>query len=126
MRAGSGRWSIIILTAHRRCKTCSSASNPHRSRREDSISPQTGGHHSHRYGLLREAHHEAGQVLGVSGRERNAALLHHEDLLVGMLMQLRAASRRRVYDKERDADITVVVSLELVRGLAVRQIGQVE
>ena len=51
------------------------------------------------------------------------ALLHHEDLLVGMLMQLRAASRRRVYDKERDADITVVVSLELVRGLAVTGIG---
>jgi hypothetical protein len=37
----------------------------------------------------------------LSGRERNAALLHHEDLLVGMLMQLRVASRQRVNQDEQ-------------------------
>src|SRR5215216_4602816 len=62
----------------------------------------------------------------VSGSERDAALLYDEDLLVGMPVQLRAASRRRVYHDERDAGITVMVTLELVGSLAVRQVGLVD
>src|SRR5215218_1098778 len=61
----------------------------------------------------------------ISGRERDGALLDHEDLLVGMPVQLRAASRRRVYHDERDTGI-MVVSLELVSSLAVRQVGFVD
>jgi hypothetical protein len=38
----------------------------------------------------------------ISGREGDGALLHYEDLLVGMLVQLRASPRRRVYQDERD------------------------
>src|SRR3712207_3726453 len=61
----------------------------------------------------------------LAGREGDGALLHHEDLLVGMLVQLRAASGRRVDHDEGDTGI-VVVSLELVRGLAVRQVCLVD
>src|SRR5829696_7610532 len=39
----------------------------------------------------------------LAGGEGRAALLHHKDLLVGVPVQLRAASRRRVYDDDRDA-----------------------
>src|SRR3712207_2670271 len=61
----------------------------------------------------------------VSGREHGAALLHHEDLLVGMLVQLRAAPGRRVHHDERDAG-AVSVALELVGVLATRRVGHVD
>src|SRR5215213_5625885 len=60
-----------------------------------------------------------------SGSERNAALLHHEALLVGMPVQLRAASGRRFHHDERDAG-AVSVALELACVLATRRVGHID
>src|SRR5215204_3148196 len=61
----------------------------------------------------------------LTGREGGVALLHHEDLLVWMPVQLRAASRRGVYHYERHTSL-VAVSLEFARFLAARGVGQVD
>ena len=42
-------------------------------------------HHSHRYGLLREAHHEAGQVLGGTAEVLNAHVLIGTVRAVGVI-----------------------------------------
>ena len=61
----------------------------------------------------------------VSSREGDVALLHHEDFLVGVPVQPRAAARRRIYNDEGDRGI-VVVSPEPTRVLAAGRIGQVD
>src|SRR5215210_4581866 len=53
------------------------------------------------------------------------ALLHNEDLLVGVPVQLGAAARRGVYHYEGDAGAEVV-ALELALVVASGRIGQVE
>src|SRR5215211_6135298 len=58
---------------------------------------------------------------GVAYREGSVALLYHEDLLVGMLVQPRATTRRAVHQEERNVHIAVEVSLELVRDRAARE-----
>src|SRR5215207_8398987 len=58
---------------------------------------------------------------GLSDRERSLAFLHHEDFLVGMLVQLRTASRWSVDQRERKVDVPVPVSLELMGGPVERE-----
>src|SRR5215217_3815083 len=59
---------------------------------------------------------------GVAYREGDLAVLDHEDLFVGMGVQPRTTSPRRVYEEERDVRVAVQVSLEPVRRLAVRKL----
>src|SRR5215208_4059155 len=49
-------------------------------------------------------------------REGELALLHHEDLLVGVLVQIRSLTWDRVREEERDIHIAVEVALEPVYG----------
>src|SRR5215210_2008958 len=51
---------------------------------------------------------------GVSHREGQLALLHHEDLVVGMPVQTRSLAWGRVRKEERDVHVAVLVALELV------------
>src|SRR3712207_6148451 len=61
----------------------------------------------------------------VPSRERSGAFLHHEDLLIGVPVQLRAAPRGRVYHDERDTGV-VLVALKFVRIVATRRVGHVD
>src|SRR5919107_1928162 len=58
----------------------------------------------------------------VSCRERNAALLDEEDFLVRMPMAFLSASRRRIYNDDRDGGV-MIVPLNLVRVVAVSGVG---
>src|SRR5829696_6647016 len=61
----------------------------------------------------------------VARRESCGALLHHEDLLIGVPVQPRAAPRACLHHDERDAG-AVSESLELVGVLAPRRVGHVD
>jgi hypothetical protein len=57
----------------------------------------------------------AGGLDGVlSHREGQLALLHHEDLIVGVLVQIRSLTGGRVGKEERDIHVAVLVDLERV------------
>jgi hypothetical protein len=60
--------------------------------------------------------------LGVADSEGSLALLHHEDLLVGVGVQPRTTTRRAVHQEERNVHLSMLVSLELVRDLATGEI----
>src|SRR5215218_1650092 len=61
----------------------------------------------------------------LAGGEGRAALLHHKDLLVGVPVQPRAASRRGVYDDDRDAGAEKA-TLELAGLFPARRVGYVQ
>src|SRR5215210_2960277 len=61
----------------------------------------------------------------VPSRERGGAFLDHEDLLVRVPVQHRAAPRWGVHHDERDARAEVV-ALELVRIVAARGVGEID
>ena len=61
----------------------------------------------------------------VPGGEGRAALLHHKDLLIGVSVQPRTASRRRVYHDDRDAG-SEEVTLELAGLFPARRVSYVE
>src|SRR5215213_1102121 len=50
----------------------------------------------------------------VSHREGQFALLHHEEFVVGVLVQIRSLAGGRVRKEERDVHVAVLVALELV------------
>ena len=55
----------------------------------------------------------AGGLNGVlSHREGQLALLHHEDLIVGVLVQIRSLTGGRVGKEERDIYVAVLLALE--------------
>jgi hypothetical protein len=57
----------------------------------------------------------AGGLKGVlSHRGGKLALLHHEDLIVGVLVQIRSLTGGRVGKEERDIYVAVLVALERV------------